>query len=72
MSEARLAAASIPHHCKPRTAYEYRRAVKLFINPALGFRRISDVQTADIHLRPATSNSKDEPDALIGHVRFVM
>ena len=55
MSEARLAA---------RTAYEYRRAVKLFINPALGFRRISDVQTADIHLRPATSNSKDEPDAL--------
>ena len=46
--------------------------MKLFINPALGFRRISDVQTADIHLWPATSNSKDEPDALIGHVRFVM
>jgi integrase len=38
----------VPQHCKPRTAYEYRRAVELFINPALGRHRISDVQRADV------------------------
>jgi integrase len=38
----------VPQHCKPRTAYEYQRAVDLFINPALGRHRISDVQRADV------------------------
>jgi Arm DNA-binding domain/Phage integrase, N-terminal SAM-like domain len=38
----------VPQHCKPRTAYEYRRAVELFINPALGRHRISDVLRADV------------------------
>src|SRR3954469_21840339 len=32
----------VPQHCKPSTAYEYRRAVELFINPALGCHRIGD------------------------------
>jgi integrase len=38
----------VPQHCKPRTAYEYRRSVELFINPALGRHRISDVLRADV------------------------
>jgi integrase len=38
----------VPQHCKARTAYEYRRAVELFINRALGRHRISDVQRADV------------------------
>jgi integrase len=38
----------VPQHCKQSTAYEYRRAVELFINPALGRHRISDVLRADV------------------------
>ena len=38
----------VPQHCKPRTAYEYRRAVELFINPVLARHRISDVLRADV------------------------
>jgi integrase len=38
----------VPQHCKPRTAYEYHRAVDLFINPVLGRHRISDVLRADV------------------------
>jgi integrase len=38
----------IPQHCKQSTAYEYKRAVELFINPALGPHRISDLQRADV------------------------
>jgi integrase len=45
---ARFLGEYVPQHCKPRTAYEYRRAVELFINPALGRHRISDVQRADV------------------------
>ena len=53
----------VPQHCKPRTAYEYRRAVQLFINPALGRHRISDLARADVarfhqnlHDRPYQAN----------------
>ena len=45
---ARFLGEYVPQHCKPRTAYEYRRAVELFINPALGRHRISDIQRADV------------------------
>jgi integrase len=45
---ARFLQEYVPQHCKPRTAYEYRRAVELFINPALGRHRISDVLRADV------------------------
>jgi integrase len=38
----------VPKHCKGSTAYEYRRAVELFINPALGHHRISDVLRPDV------------------------
>ena len=38
----------VPQHCKPNTAHEYRRAVELFINPALGRNHISDLIRADI------------------------
>jgi integrase len=38
----------VPQHCKESTAYEYRRSVELFINPALGHHRIGDVQRADV------------------------
>jgi integrase len=45
---ARFLAEYVPQHCKPRTAYEYQRAVQLFINRALGRHRISDVLRADV------------------------
>jgi Arm DNA-binding domain/Phage integrase, N-terminal SAM-like domain len=38
----------VPQHCKATTAGEYRRAVELFINPAIGGRRISDLLRADV------------------------
>jgi integrase len=38
----------VPQHCKPNTAHEYRRAVELFINPALGRNRISDLVRPDV------------------------
>ena len=38
----------VAQHRKANTAYEYRRAVELFINPALGRHRISDVLRADV------------------------
>jgi hypothetical protein len=53
----------VPHHCKPTTAYEYRRAVALFINPAIGRHRISELQRAavaqchhDLRDRPYQAN----------------
>jgi integrase len=39
---------AVPQHCKQSTACEYKRAVELFINPALGPYRISDVLRADV------------------------
>jgi integrase len=38
----------VPQHCKATTAGEYSRAVDIFINPALGGRRISDLLRADV------------------------
>jgi integrase len=38
----------VPQHCKATTAGEYWRAVELFIKPALGRQRISDVLRADV------------------------
>ena len=35
-------------HCKPSTAEEYRRSVKLFINPRIGRYRVPDIQRSDI------------------------
>jgi hypothetical protein len=53
----------VPHHCKQTTAYEYKRAIELFINPALGRYRITDLQRADVakfhhdlHDRPYQAN----------------
>jgi integrase len=45
---ARFLADYVPEHCKLSTSREYRRAVELFINPALGRHHISDVQRADV------------------------
>src|SRR5262249_12852650 len=45
---SRFLADHVPQHCKPRTAYEYKRAVELFINPALGPYRIRDLLRADV------------------------
>lgn len=45
---ARFLSDYVPQHCKGTTAYEYRRAVELFINPAIGRHRISDVLRADV------------------------
>jgi len=45
---ARFLQEHVAHHCKPRTAYEYRRAVQLFIEPALGCHRVSDLLRADV------------------------
>ncbi len=38
----------VPDHCKPSTQEEYRRSVELFINPAIGTIRVSEVQRKDI------------------------
>ena len=38
----------VPVHCKPSTAYEYRRAVELLINPVLGKTKIPDLVRADV------------------------
>ena len=38
----------VPVHCKASTREEYRRSVTLFIDPAIGEMRISDVQRKDI------------------------
>ena len=38
----------VPVHCKPSTQGEYRRSVTLFIDPAIGEMRISEVQRKDI------------------------
>lgn len=40
--------AHVLEHCKPRTQGEYRRAIKLFINPALGSFKVVDVERRDI------------------------
>ena len=38
----------VPDHCKPSTAYEYRRSVELFIDPRIGRRKVTDIQRSDI------------------------
>ena len=38
----------VPDHCKPSTQGEYRRSVELFVNPAIGTIRVSEVQRKDI------------------------
>ena len=35
-------------HCKPSTAEEYRRSVKLFVDPRIGRYRVPDIQRSDI------------------------
>lgn len=35
-------------HCRSTTAREYRRSVELFINPAIGTRKVIDIERADI------------------------
>ena len=38
----------VPTHCKPGTQGEYRRSVTLFIDPAIGEMRISEVERKNI------------------------
>jgi integrase len=38
----------VAHHCKPKTAEEYARALERHINPALGRHRIGDLARADV------------------------
>ena len=38
----------VPVHCKPSTAYEYGRSVKLYIDPQLGSRKVAQIQRSDI------------------------
>ena len=38
----------VPTHCKETTAKEYQRAVDLFIGPAMGPRKITDISRSDI------------------------
>ena len=38
----------VPSHCKPSTAYEYGRSVKLFIEPRIGKRKVRDIKRSDI------------------------
>ena len=38
----------VPAHCKPSTAYEYRRSVALFIEPRIGSRKVAQIQRSDV------------------------
>ena len=38
----------VPDHCKPSTAYEYGRSVKLIIEPRIGKRKVRDTKRSDI------------------------
>ena len=38
----------VPDHCKASTQQEYRRSVRLFIDPVIGEMRVSEVQRKDI------------------------
>ena len=38
----------VPDHCKPSTQQEYRRSIRLFIDPVIGEMRVSEVQRKDI------------------------
>ena len=38
----------VPAHCKPSTAYEYRRSVELFVEPRIGRRKVTEIQRSDI------------------------
>lgn len=38
----------VPTHCRPTTEREYRRSVELFINPAIGTRKVIDIERTDI------------------------
>ena len=38
----------VPAHCKPSTAYEYRRSVEFFIDPRIGRRKVAEIQRSDI------------------------
>ena len=38
----------VPDHCKPSTAYEYGRSVKLIIEPRIGKRKVRDIKRSDI------------------------
>ena len=38
----------VPAHCKPSTAYEYRRSVELFIEHRIGRGKVTEIQRSDI------------------------
>ena len=38
----------VPDHCKTSTQQEYRRSVRLFIDPVIGEMQVSEVQRKDI------------------------
>jgi hypothetical protein len=44
----RFLAEHVAHRCKPRTAEEYRRVIRLHVRPVLGRHRIADLTRADI------------------------
>ena len=44
----RFMAAHVEERCKPRTQKEYKRALELFIKPALGAFKVVDVERKDI------------------------
>ncbi len=45
---ARFLQDHVARHCKASTAGEYERSIRLFINPALGQRKVADVSRADV------------------------
>ena len=49
----------VPDHCKPSTAEEYRRSVKLFIDPRIGNLRVPDVQRS--HIAALHHDMRDTP-----------
>ena len=56
----------VPVHCKPSTAEEYRRSIKLFIDPKIGKLRVAG-RSAERHRGPPSRDARDalsgQPDA---------
>ena len=48
----------VPTHCKPSTQGEYRRSVELFIDPAIGEMRISEVERMSTPVEDSTKGRR--------------
>lgn len=63
----------VPYRCKPSTQGEYRRSVELFIDPALGSRRVIDITRADVaHLHHQLRKTPYQANRTLGILRKML